>query len=29
VATGITFDDNTIFISLRSNDAFQIIQPSP
>ncbi|KKW32506.1 MAG: LVIVD repeat protein [Candidatus Uhrbacteria bacterium GW2011_GWA2_52_8d] len=29
VATGIAFDDNTIFISLRSNDAFQVIQPSP
>lgn len=29
VATGIDFDDNSIYISLRSNDAFQIIQPSP
>jgi len=29
VATGVTFDDNTIFISLRSNDAFQVVQPSP
>ncbi len=29
MATGIAFDDNTIFLSLRSNDAFQIIQPSP
>ncbi|MEK7620363.1 MAG: hypothetical protein AAB413_03955 [Patescibacteria group bacterium] len=29
VATGITFDNNTIFIALRSNDAFQVIQPTP
>lgn len=28
-ATDIDFNDNTIYISLRSNDAFQIIQSSP
>lgn len=29
VATGLSYSDNSIYISLRSNDAFQIIQPSP
>jgi hypothetical protein len=29
VATDIDFEDNTIYISLRSNDAFQVVQPSP
>lgn len=29
MATGIAFDENTIFISLRSNDAFKVIQPAP
>ncbi len=29
VATDVSFKDNTLYIALRSNDAFQIIQPSP
>ncbi len=29
IATGLDLVDNTMYISLRSNDAFQIIQPTP